>query len=287
MYLSWNLNTTWHPSNYLLNSLFLQHGSAEHWLQLLEPIQVGYGAVIISFLGAIHWGLEFAEKRAPATKEEEDRKRVRYAIGVLAPAMAWPTIFMPVEWALTTQFAAFTALYFNDSRAAVKGWAPPWYSTYRFVLTAVVGTAILVSLVGRAKVGEGHTRLSTAELRDRIQGRGYGGKGDQYRNWGKEEAEERERLKEEKRVKEEEERKAKEEEEKKKKEQEEKQTKEGKGKQGKKETKVKGANSGDVKDKQQQKAEAKEGGKTEDKLEEKESSEGQEPEKKDSEGKNA
>lgn len=33
----------------------VSHEQAEHYLHLLEPIQVGYGAVIISFLGAIHW----------------------------------------------------------------------------------------------------------------------------------------------------------------------------------------------------------------------------------------
>jgi hypothetical protein len=34
--------------------------TAAHWLAVLQPIQVGYGAVLLSFLGAIHWGLEFA-----------------------------------------------------------------------------------------------------------------------------------------------------------------------------------------------------------------------------------
>jgi len=29
-------------------------------LHFLEPLQVGYGAVILSFLGAIHWGFEWA-----------------------------------------------------------------------------------------------------------------------------------------------------------------------------------------------------------------------------------
>lgn len=191
VWLSWGLNTQYPTQSTFLNAFLFDHASATHWLQILEPIQVGYGAVIISFLGAIHWGLEFAEK---ATHPE--RTRLRYAIGVLAPAVAWPTIFMPTEWALTTQFAAFCALYFTDSRATVRGWVPSWYGTYRFVLTAVVGAAILISLVGRAKVGEGHTRLSAAELKERIQGRG--GPSDTYRNWAKEEEEERKRLKEEK-----------------------------------------------------------------------------------------
>jgi hypothetical protein len=212
VFLSWNLNTEWPSPSLFLNHFIFDHESASHWLHILEPIQVGYGAVIISFLGAIHWGLELAEK-TPA----HDRTRLRYGLGVLAPAVAWPTMFMPIEWALTTQFAAFCSLYYADSRATVKGWAPAWYATYRFVLTAVVGAAILVSLVGRAKVGEGHTRLTTEELRERI--RGPRKTPDKNRNLAKEEEEERERIKEEKRQEEErkkeEERKAKEEEEKK------------------------------------------------------------------------
>jgi hypothetical protein len=33
---------------------------AQQWLDVLQTVQVGYGAVLLSFLGAIHWGLEFA-----------------------------------------------------------------------------------------------------------------------------------------------------------------------------------------------------------------------------------
>jgi hypothetical protein len=210
--LAWNLNTDWPTQSHFLNAFLLNHESAANWLHILEPIQVGYGAVIISFLGAIHWGLEFGEKQPGG-----DRTRLRYGIGVLAPAVAWPTIFMPLEWALTTQFAAFASLYYADSRATVKGWAPAWYGTYRFVLTSVVGVAILVSLIGRAKVGEGENQLTTAALSERIKAKPKtSGK---HHNWAKEEEEERERIKEEKKQEEkkrkEEEKKAKQEEEKK------------------------------------------------------------------------
>jgi hypothetical protein len=133
----------------------INHETAKQLLATLEPIQLGYGAVIISFLGAIHWGLEYAEK-----VPNHARTRFRYGMGVMAPAVAWPTLFMPVEFALTAQFAAFVALYFADARATVRGWTPSWYSTYRFALTAVVGVAIVISLVGRAKVGDASPRLT-------------------------------------------------------------------------------------------------------------------------------
>ncbi len=174
-----------------LNHFLFNHESAQQWLQFLEPIQIAYGAVIISFLGAIHWGLELAEKQPL-----RGRTQLRYGLGVLAPIIAWPTMFMPTVWALTTQFGAFCALYYADSRSTVKGWAPAWYGTYRFVLTAVVGVAILISLVGRAKVGEGATHLSAVDLEDRI--RATPKSTGKYHNWEKEEQEEKDRIKKEK-----------------------------------------------------------------------------------------
>lgn len=100
---------------------------------------------ILSFLGAIHWGLEYAGYGGHHSYR-------RYAIGVAAPAVAWPTMLMPIEYALISQFAGFTALYFADTRATVKGWAPPWYATYRFVLTFIVGASIVLSLIGRGEI---------------------------------------------------------------------------------------------------------------------------------------
>ena len=59
---------------------------------------------------------------------------------------------MPVEYALITQFFAFNWLYFVDSQAATRGMAPSWYGMYRFVLTFIVGVALVASLIGRGQV---------------------------------------------------------------------------------------------------------------------------------------
>ncbi|KAF2009219.1 hypothetical protein BU24DRAFT_85032 [Aaosphaeria arxii CBS 175.79] len=129
--------------------------TAETLLHFLEPLQIGYGAVILSFLGAIHWGLEWAGYGGYQGYR-------RYAIGVLAPAIAWPTILMPVEYALITQLSAFVMLYYVDTRASYKGWTPPWYAIYRFVLTFIVGASIVVSLIGRGEVAEKVGRIPGA-----------------------------------------------------------------------------------------------------------------------------
>jgi len=128
--------------------------TAHHLLEIITPIQIGYGAVIISFLGAIHWGLEYAGYGGHHSYR-------RYVYGVIAPAVAWPTIFMPVEYALITQFLAFNFLYFADARATVRGWFPEWYSVYRFVLTFFVGASIVVSLIGRGQIVKSDSTLKS------------------------------------------------------------------------------------------------------------------------------
>ncbi|KAI4268668.1 MAG: hypothetical protein L6R35_006741 [Caloplaca aegaea] len=148
VYLAWDIN---HAA--LSGQGFLLSGeSAELLLHIIEPLQMGYGAVILSFLGAIHWGLEWAKYGGVHGYR-------RYAYGVVAPAVAWPTLLLPVEYALIAQFSAFTFLYFADARAVVKGWAPPWYSTYRFVLTFIVGASIVITLIGRGQIVDKINRL--------------------------------------------------------------------------------------------------------------------------------
>lgn len=116
-------------------------------------------------------------------------------MGVAASVIAWPTVMMPIEYGLTSQFMAFTALYFADSSAATRGWAPRWYAQYRFMLTAVVGLAIFVSLIGRSQL-EKSERLSEEYLRTRPNKSALA---DKETDWAKVEAEEIKRKKKEER----------------------------------------------------------------------------------------
>lgn len=63
-------------------------------------------------------------------------------------------MLFPVEYALISQFLAFTFLYYADALAVAKGRAPHWYSTYRFVLTFIVGASIVASLIGRGQIAD-------------------------------------------------------------------------------------------------------------------------------------
>ncbi|EAW10591.1 DUF3429 domain-containing protein [Aspergillus clavatus NRRL 1] len=155
VYLSYEINRAAASGD----GLIFSGQSAELMLHMLEPIQVGYGAVILSFLGAVHWGLEWAGYGGKQGYR-------RYAAGVIAPAVAWPTLLLPVEYALITQFLAFTFLYYNDARAAAQGRAPHWYGMYRFVLTFIVGASIVASLIGREQIST--TMSSQHTITDKV-----------------------------------------------------------------------------------------------------------------------
>lgn len=106
-----------------------------------QNIQVGFGAVLLSFLGAIHWGFEFSKYGGRIGNR-------RYAMGVLPLVLGWPTLLLAPQMALIGQWASFVAVWFMDLRATTAGWVPKWYSTYRFWLTFAVGTSIIATLAG-------------------------------------------------------------------------------------------------------------------------------------------
>ncbi|CAO1635966.1 unnamed protein product [Parajaminaea phylloscopi] len=106
-----------------------------------QNVQVAYGAIILSFLGAIHWGFEWG-------KVGGRQGHVRYAMGVAPLLVAWPTLLLGPQMALISQWAAYVGVWFIDLKATNQGWTPRWYSTYRFWLTAAVGSSIILTLAG-------------------------------------------------------------------------------------------------------------------------------------------
>ncbi|KAF9469374.1 hypothetical protein BDZ94DRAFT_1244303 [Collybia nuda] len=118
-------------------------------------IQVTYGAVMLSFLGALHWGMEFAGYGG-------NKGYARLALGAAPVLFAWPTLALQPMTALIWQWVGFTGLWWADAKATSHGWAPKWYSQYRFYLSILVGTCIIGSLAGTSYYGPvaGHGLVS-------------------------------------------------------------------------------------------------------------------------------
>ena len=85
-------------------------------LHVLEHVQITYGAIILSFLGAIHWGMEFSKLGGEFGYR-------RLALGVIPVLYAWPTTFLAHGPALIAQWLGFTGTWLLDQRASTNGWS--------------------------------------------------------------------------------------------------------------------------------------------------------------------
>lgn len=97
---------------------------------------IAYGAVILSFLGAVHWGwcLRDAGLTAPPGPQ--------LAWAVMPALFAWVSLLLPTKTGLLLQAAAFLAAYGVD-RTRLRGeplWT--WYGPLRLNLT--IGAAGLL-----------------------------------------------------------------------------------------------------------------------------------------------
>jgi len=122
--------------------------------QALE-VQMTYGAVMLSFLGALHWGFEFAGYGGV-------KGYPRLLLGAAPVIFGWSTLAFDPMNALILQWAGFTGLWYADLRATGAGWTPAWYSQYRFYLSILVGTCIIGSLAATSYWGPvgGHGFIS-------------------------------------------------------------------------------------------------------------------------------
>lgn len=110
-----------------------------------ERALLSYAAVILSFMGAVHWGLAIRPTEATPTV---DPSRM-LIISVVPALIAWSALAMAPATALLVMTVAFVALASIDHRYTADGIAPRWYWRLRLPLTVVVVVCLLVTLVAR------------------------------------------------------------------------------------------------------------------------------------------
>jgi len=96
-----------------------------------------YGAVILSFLGGIRWGL--ALLRQPSAQRE-------LAISVLPAIAGWLSLFAPAPVSFGVLLIGFLAQGAWDSFSIQSGAAPAWFGPIRITLTVLVAAAMALSL---------------------------------------------------------------------------------------------------------------------------------------------
>ena len=106
---------------------------------------IAYGAVILAFLGGVHWGFGLEEAGvAPAGLQ-----RARFGMGVLPSLFGWVAVLLAVldysRVALMLLAASFIVVTMVEARGLRHGALPRGYMGLRWVLSAVV-VVVLVSV---------------------------------------------------------------------------------------------------------------------------------------------
>ena len=110
------------------------HSGVAPWAGLALIIIGIYGALILSFVGAVHWGLAM----------QGDRSQRWFIWSVMPALYAWPPIvFLDPRTALLALVPGFLMCWSIDRRAAAAGLIQAWYMRLRHMLTlgAAMGLA--------------------------------------------------------------------------------------------------------------------------------------------------
>ena len=101
---------------------------------------VGYGAVILSFVGALHWGVALSSPRL------EPRLRRRAFVWSVVPALlAWPATLMADGAACLLLVVGFALHMAQDLKLAAAAALPAWYLPLRWRLTLVASACLLAN----------------------------------------------------------------------------------------------------------------------------------------------
>lgn len=111
------------------------------WRSFVISALLDYSAVLLAFLGAIHWGL------AMRAGETDARARMQLGLSVIPAMLGWVAVAsgLPVGLALPIFLLAFVMLYFADLWAVRLGLAPRWYPALRKPLTIAAAVCLLLA----------------------------------------------------------------------------------------------------------------------------------------------
>ncbi len=109
--------------------IFFDHHHSMVWRNLL----VSYAALILSFLGALHWAFSME------MKDLSVKKRSAMMVWSVMPSLiAWIALLIPQIYGMLVLSGCFVLAFWMDANLAKSAHLPTWYIPLRFRLTFVV-----------------------------------------------------------------------------------------------------------------------------------------------------
>ncbi len=112
----------------------LQWFTPPGWRMLASSALLAYGAVIVSFLGGIHWGLAMREPQAPTA---------RLVWGVMPSLLGWVAVLLDSPWGQLLLAASLVACLAVDRTVYRQHGLGAWLPL-RFLLTGVACLSMLL-----------------------------------------------------------------------------------------------------------------------------------------------
>lgn len=109
-------------------------------LAMAAQALLAYGAVILSFVGALHWGLAMSAQAL----QPQDRNRL-YVGSVVPALLAWGALLLPQAWAVAILLAGLWGHYAQDRRLARVMALPEWYLPLRLALTGGASLGLILA----------------------------------------------------------------------------------------------------------------------------------------------
>ena len=112
------------------------------WVALPYPedphkLLIAYGAIILSFMGAIHWGIAMSVKT--------DLSSSQLGLSVMPALLGWLAFMLPLVHGYSLLILSFIYLCIYDKYINKHGLLPDWYLPMRIILTSVVVLCLAVA----------------------------------------------------------------------------------------------------------------------------------------------
>jgi hypothetical protein len=103
---------------------------------------VNYGAVILSFVGALHWGFAMSVQNMSA-----ELRRDRLVWSVIPALIAWLSTLLPVPLGCLLLIVGFVVHFWQDRQLVRVVSLQAWYLPLRLRLTVVASVCLLIGAI--------------------------------------------------------------------------------------------------------------------------------------------
>ncbi len=102
-----------------------------------HTVLMSYAAIILSFMGAIHWGLAMSQHGSHANTQ--------LGASVIPALLGWTALIIPMLYGYILLALCFVALCIADKLASDLGLVPSWYLPMRVILTTTVVVCLVIA----------------------------------------------------------------------------------------------------------------------------------------------